>query len=45
MTEIIVGEDCGNSPKNIFLEKITSAFAKRDTRRHANYIVSSTGSG
>ncbi len=32
MTRIIVSEDCGNSPKNIFIEKITVAFAKRDVR-------------
>jgi hypothetical protein len=32
MTKIIVSEDCGNSPKNIFLEKLTAAFAKRDIK-------------
>jgi hypothetical protein len=31
MTKIIVGEDCGNSPRNLFIEKMTAAFAKRDT--------------
>lgn len=32
MTKIIVSEDCGNSPKNIFIEKLTAAFAKRDVK-------------
>ncbi|MBN2117999.1 MAG: hypothetical protein JW730_15585, partial [Anaerolineales bacterium] len=32
MTKIIVSEDCGNSPKNIFIEKMTAAFAKRDAK-------------
>ncbi|HET9911226.1 MAG TPA: nuclear transport factor 2 family protein [Anaerolineales bacterium] len=32
MTRIIVSEDCGNSPKNIFIEKLTAAFAKRDAK-------------
>jgi hypothetical protein len=32
MTKIIVSEDCGNSPKNIFIEKLTAAFAKRDAK-------------
>ena len=32
MTKIIVSEDCGNSPKNIFIEKFTAAFAKRDAK-------------
>jgi len=30
MTNIIIGKDCGNSPKNIFLEHVTAAFAKND---------------
>ena len=32
MTKIIVSEDCGNSPKIIFIEKFTAAFAKRDAK-------------
>jgi hypothetical protein len=32
MTKIIVSADCGNSPKNIFIEKLTAAFAKRDAK-------------
>ena len=32
MTKVIVSEDCGNSPKNIFLEKLTVAFAKGDSK-------------
>lgn len=30
MTKVIVSKDCGNSPKNSFLEKLTVAFAKGD---------------
>lgn len=32
MTRVIVSEDCGNSPKNIFLQKLTIAFAKCDSK-------------
>jgi len=32
MTKVIVSEDCGNSPKNIFLKDLTAAFAKRDSK-------------
>ena len=32
MTKVIISEDCGNSPKNIFLQKLTIAFAKGDSR-------------
>jgi len=32
MTRVFVSEDCGNSPKNLFLQKLTIAFAKRDTK-------------
>src|SRR5260221_12939996 len=28
MTKINIAEDCGNSPKNILLQKLTIAFAK-----------------
>jgi hypothetical protein len=30
LTTIIVSEDCGNSPKNIFLQNLTIAFASGD---------------
>ena len=32
MTTIIIGEDCGNSPKNLFVQKLTIAFAKGDSK-------------
>ena len=32
MTKVILSEDCGNSPKNIFLTKLTTAFAKGDSK-------------
>jgi hypothetical protein len=32
MTRVIISEDCGNSPKNISLEKLTIAFAKGDSK-------------
>ena len=32
MTKVIVGEDCGNSPKNIFLQKLTVALAKGNSK-------------
>lgn len=32
MTEVITSEDCGNSPKNIFLQDLTIAFAKGDSK-------------
>jgi len=31
MVNVILSEDCGNSPKNQFLEKLTIAFAQGDT--------------
>ena len=37
MTTIIVSEDCGNSPKNIFLQNLAIAFAKGDLQ----FILSS----
>ena len=30
MSRVIISKDCGNSPKNIFLQKMTIAFADRD---------------
>ena len=32
MPNIIIGEDCGNSPKNLFVQKLTIAFAKVDSK-------------
>ena len=32
MTKIIMTEDCGNSPKNIFLKDLTIALAKGDVK-------------
>jgi hypothetical protein len=32
MTKVIVCEDCGNSPKNIFVQEITIALAKGDSK-------------
>ena len=32
MTKIVIAEDCGNSPKNIFLQNLTIAFGKGDSK-------------
>lgn len=32
MIKVIIGEDCGNSPKNIFLQNLTTAFARGDSK-------------
>ena len=32
MTKIISSEDCGNSPKKLFVQKLTIAFAKVDSK-------------
>jgi limonene-1,2-epoxide hydrolase len=32
MTKVIISEDCGNSPKNIFVQELTIAFAKGDMK-------------
>ena len=32
MTKVITSEDCGNSPKNIFVQDLTIALAKRDSK-------------
>jgi hypothetical protein len=32
MTKIIIGEDCRNSPKNLFVQKLTIVFAKGDSK-------------
>lgn len=39
MTKVITSEDCGNSPKNIFLEKLTIAFAKNDFKFILNSVT------
>ena len=39
MTTVIVSEDCGNSPKNIFLQNLTIAFAKGDTEYVLNSVT------
>ena len=38
MTKVIISEDCGNSPKNIFVQELTIAFAKGDSK----FILSHT---
>ena len=32
MTRVITSEDCGNSPKNILVQNLTIALAKRDSK-------------
>jgi hypothetical protein len=32
MTKVMIGEDCGNSPKNLFVRDLTIALAKGDTK-------------
>jgi hypothetical protein len=32
MTKVISSEDCGNSPKNIFVQELTIAFAKGNSK-------------
>jgi hypothetical protein len=32
MTKVIVREDCGNSPRNTFVEKLVIAIAKGDSK-------------
>ncbi len=32
MTRVVIGEDCGNSPKNLFVQNLTIAFAKGDSK-------------
>jgi hypothetical protein len=38
MTRVITSKDCGNSPKNIFLQKLTVAFARDNTRRRLGSV-------
>jgi hypothetical protein len=39
MTKIIANEDCGNSPKNIFVQSVTIAFVKGDTQFLLNSVT------
>ena len=39
MTRISVSEDCGNSPKNILIRKLTIAIAKRNTKFILDTVV------
>ena len=39
MTHIIVSKDCGNSPKNILIQKLSIAFAEVDTNYLLNVIA------
>ena len=39
MTKIIISEDCGNSPKNIFVKDLTIALAKGDTKFALNNVT------
>jgi len=39
MTKIIANEDCGNSPKNIFVQNMTIAFAQGDTELLLNSVT------
>ena len=39
MPKIIISEDCGNSPKNIFVQELTIAFAKRDSKFILSHVT------
>jgi len=39
MTKVIVSEDCGNSPKNIFIKDLTVAFAKGNSKFLLNSVT------
>jgi hypothetical protein len=39
MMRVIIGEDCGNSPKNIFVQEITIALAKGDLQSVLNRVT------
>ena len=39
MTRVIIGEDCGNSPKNIFVQEITIALANGDVKSVLNSVT------
>jgi hypothetical protein len=38
MTKVIVHEDCGNSPKNLFVQKLITAIAKKDVKFMLRHI-------
>ena len=39
MTKVIKSEDCGNSPKNIFVQDLTVAFAKGDSKFLLDHVT------
>lgn len=39
MTKVIPSEDCGNSPKNIFVQDITIAFAKGNSKFLLDHVT------
>jgi len=39
MTRVIISEDCGNSPKNIFVQELTIALAKGDLKFALNSVT------
>lgn len=39
MTKIIIGEDCGNSPKNIFVQEMTIAFARGNSKFILSHVT------
>lgn len=39
MTRVTISEDCGNSPKNIFVQELTIAFAKGDSTFILNSVT------
>jgi hypothetical protein len=39
MTRVYISEDCGNSPKNIFVQELTIAFAKCNSKFILNSVT------
>lgn len=39
MMRVIIGEDCGNSPKNIFVQELTIALASGDLKSALNSVT------
>ena len=39
MTKVLISEDCGNSPKNLFVQELTIAFAKGDSKFILSHIT------
>jgi len=39
MPRIIIGEDCGNSPKNIFVQELTIALASGEVKSVVNSVA------